>query len=483
MAKKNQLISNLSWKFAERISAQLISTIVSVILARLLDPSHYGIISIVMIFITLANVFVSDGFGSALIQKRDANALDFFSVLYFNAALSSGLYIILFFAAPLISNFYGDGYEILTPVLRILGLRIILTAVNSVQQAYVSKKMMFRKFFIATLWGTIISAVVGIFMAYRGYGVWALVTQYLVSTTVSTVTLMFAIRKKPQFIFSFTSLKELFPYGVRILSTGLLINGYQELRALIIGKVYSSADLAFYDRGRHFPQLIVTNINSSIAAVLFPKMSSEQNDNDRIKTTTRNSIRFSAYIMCPMMLGLAAVATPFVRILLTDKWIECVPFLQMFCIIYLFQPIHTANMQAIKAIGRSDIYMNLEIIKKVIELIVLFAVMWISVDAIVIGMAVCTTLFTFVNAYPNIRLINYKFKEQMSDILPSIVMSIVMFVCVYAIGFIPINDIFILLIQVFVGAFIYISLSIFTHNKEFAYIINMCYSKLKRNKY
>lgn len=480
MNKENGVIGNLMWKFAERISAQLISLIVSIILARVLGPSDYGTVSIVMIFITLANVFVSDGLGSALIQKKNATAVDYFSVLYFNIGLSCVLYLILFIAAPLVSDFYGDGYEILTPVLRILGLRIILTSVNSVQEAYISRKMIFRKFFLATLSGTIVSAVIGIYMAYAGYGVWALVAQYLVSTGVSTFILFITLKKRPQFVFSFNSLKELLPYGVRILSAGLLISGYQELRALIIGKIYSSADLAYYDRSRNFPNLIVTNINTSISAVLFPKMSKEQEDLERIKTTTRNSIRFSSYIMCPMMLGLAAVAEPFVKLLLTDKWIDCVPLLQWFCIIYLFQPIHSANMQAIKGMGRSDIYLKLEIIKKVIELIVLLVVMWISVEAIVIGMAVCTTLFTFINAYPNIKLLNYSLKEQMNDILPSLIMSGVMSVVVYLIGFITMNNIVKLLLQVLIGLGAYIAFSVFTKNKEFSFIAQMCIGNLKK---
>lgn len=480
MSEKNGLIGNLMWKFAERISAQLISTVVSIILARFLDPSDYGVVSIVMIFITLANVFVSDGLGSALIQKKNAAAIDYFSVLYFNVGISCILYLILFFAAPFISDFYGTGYEILTPVLRILGLRIILTAVNSVQQAYVSKKMIFRKFFLATLAGTIVSAIVGIYMAYAGYGVWALVAQYLVSTSISTIVLFVALGKKPQLIFSFSSLKELLPYGMRILGAGLLISGYQELRALIIGKVYSSADLAYYDKGRNFPNLIVTNINTSISAVLFPKMSNEQDNLEKIKATTRNSIRFSSYLMCPMMLGLAAVAEPFIELLLTDKWIACVPLLQMFCIIYLFQPIHSANMQAIKGIGRSDIYLKLEIIKKVIELVVLLIVMWISVEAIVIGMTACATLFTLINAYPNVKLLNYKLKEQFADILPNLLMAAVMFGIVYLVGFVSVNNLIKLLLQVLTGMGVYIILSMLTKNKEFIFIKNMCFERIKQ---
>lgn len=470
--KEDGLIGNLSWKFAERVSAQLVTFVVSIVLARMLEPSHYGIISIVTIFISLANVFVSDGFPSALVQKKDADALDYSSVLYFNIAFSIVLYLVLYFCAPLISKFYGEGYEILTPVLRVLGLRIILSAVNSVQQAYIAKQMIFRKFFFATLTGTIISAVVGIAMAYLGFGVWALVAQYMTNTTIDTFFLCISLKKKPILKFSLKRLKQLLGFGIRILGTSLLITGYQELRALIIGKIYSSDDLAFYDKGRQFPQLIVTNINTSIGMVLFPKMANEQDNQEALKSTMRNSIRFSSYLMCPMMLGLAAVAKPTVSLILTDKWLPCVPILQLFCIIYLFQPIHTANMQAIKAVGRGDTYLKLEIIKKTIELITLLAVMWISVNAIVISMAVLTTAFTFVNAYPNIKYLNYSFKEQMHDIMPPLGMSIIMATIVFLMSYLAIPTLPLLIIQCISGMALYFAMSIFSKNKELKYILN-----------
>lgn len=470
MGKSSNLLSNLIWKFAERISAQFVTFVVSIILARLLRPEDYGIISIVTIFITLANVFVSDGFGSALIQKKNADTLDYSSVLWFNLFFSILIYGILFILAPFISSFYGRGYEILSPVLRVLGVRIILSSINSVQQAYVSKHMIFRKFFVSTLSGTILSAIVGIIMAYMGFGVWALVAQYLVSTITSTIVLFFTVEMKIEFHFSINRLKGLVGFGSKILGTNLLITGFQELRALIIGKVYSSVDLAFYDKGRQFPNLIVTNINSSIGAVLFPKLSNEQDDVAKVKRITRNSIRFSSYIMSPLMLGLAVVAESFVEIVLTEKWIPCVPLMQLFCIVYLFQPIHTANMQAIKAIGRGDTYLKLEIVKKMLELVSLLAVMKISVEAIVISMAVLTTAFTFVNTYPNIKFLGYTLKEQLRDILPSVGMATIMCVIVYMIGCINIERIYLFVLQILCGIVVYILLSIVTKNKEFEYI-------------
>lgn len=473
MKNNKGVLSNLSWKFAERITAQLVSTIVSIILARILAPTDYGTIAIVTIFITLANVLVSDGFGSALIQKKDADDLDFSSVFWFNIISSTCLYIILYFLAPVISRFYGSGYEILTPVLRVLGLRIIVAGINSVQQAYVSRHMIFKKFFVATLFGTVLSAFVGIYMAYRGFGVWSLVAQYLTNTTVDTIVLNLSLKWRPQLKMSLERLKTLLQFGIKILGTSLLITGYQELRALIVGKVYSSADLAFYDKGRQFPNLIVTNINTSIGAVLFPKMSREQDNIKQVKYTTRMSIRFSSFIMCPMMIGLAAIARQFVSIVLTDKWMPAVPLLQMFCIVYLFQPIHTANMQAIKALGRSDIYLKLEIFKKTIELVSLLICMWISVKAIVLSMAILTTMFAFVNAFPNRKLIDYSFREQMIDIVPNVLRALFMGAFVLLIGILPINRYMLVILQVLAGASVYILCSAISKNPEFYYIHNL----------
>ena len=452
------LLSNLSWKFAERIASQAVSFVVSIVLARILAPSDYGAIAMVMIFVTLANVIAEGGFSSALIQKKDADKLDFSTVFYFSIAFSIVLYVTLYFAAPYISLFYGEGYEILTPVLRVIGLQVIIYAANSVQQAYVSKKMMFQKFFWSTLIGTIVSAIIGLAMAYSGYGIWALVGQQLSMAITNIIVLYLVTRKLPGVMFSYERLKGLFNYGAKILGASLLVSLFLDLRSLIIGKLYSAKDLAFFDRGRQFPNLIVVNVNSSVGAVLFPKMSEQQDDNQKIKETCRMSIRFSSFVMMPLMMGLAACGEPLIRLLLTNKWIDCVPFLQLFCVIYMFYPMHTANMQAIKALGHSGTFLKLEVLKKAIELICLFLVMRISVIAIAVNMAILTTLFTFINAIPNIKYLNYSFVEQMKDILPSIVMSTTMGTIVYFLGrLLPFSDLLTLVIQIIVGMSIYVS--------------------------
>ena len=468
------LLSNLSWKFAERIASQAVSFVVSIVLARILAPSDYGAIAMVMIFVTLANVIVEGGFSSALIQKKDADKLDFSTVFYFSLVFSIVLYAILYIAAPSISRFYGSGYEVLTPVLRIIGIQVIIYAVNSVQQAYVSKKMMFQKFFWSTLVGTIVSAILGLVMAYSGCGIWALVGQQLSMTVTNVLVLYIVTRKLPGLMFSFERLKGLFNYGAKILGASLLVSLFLDLRSLIIGKLYSAKDLAFFDRGRQFPNLIVVNVNSSVGAVLFPKMSEQQDDTQKIKETCRMSIRFSSFVMMPLMMGLAACGEPLIRLLLTDKWIDCVPFLQLFCIIYMFYPMHTANMQAIKALGHSGTFLKLEFLKKIIELICLVLVMKISVIAIAVNMAILTTLFTFINAFPNIKYLNYSFVEQMKDIVPPIVMSTIMGVSVFLVGkLLAFSDYFNLLVQIIVGISIYVTLSILTKNTEMKFILKL----------
>lgn len=471
--KKNGLLNNLSWKFAERIAAQLVTMVVSIILARILDPSHYGTIAVVTIFITLANVFVSDGLGSALIQKKNADALDFSSVLYANIALSVVLYAVLFFAAPVIAKFFGEEYQQLTAVLRVLGLRLILTAVNSVQQAYVSRKMIFRKFFWATLIGTVLSAVVGITMAYLGFGVWALVCQYLTNTVVDTVVLAITLKKRPMWAFSFQRVKALLGFGLKVLSTNLFSNIYKEIRAVIIGKVYSAEDLAHFDKGKQFPSLIITNINVSLSQVLFPRLSADQDDLAKLKQTTKRAIRFSAFLMCPLMLGLAAVSRNFVMVVLTEKWLPCVPLLCYACIDFLCYPIHSTNMQALKAVGRSDLLLKLEIVKKLIELAVLLCVMTISVEAIAIAMAVCSAAFVVLNAWPNGKLIGYPLHEQLGDILPSVLMAGIMSAAVAAIGFLSLSPVLELIVQIFAGAVLYVGLAAISRNPEFRTLLSL----------
>lgn len=478
--KNNKIFENLIWKFGERISAQIVTFVVSIVLARLLSPQDYGSIAVVMIFITLANVFVTSGFGTALIQKRNTDNIDFSSVFYFNIIFSIFIYVILYMVSPNISKFYN--IEILTPVIRVLGIRIIIAAINSVQQAYVSKNMMFKKFFLSTIFGTILSGVVGIYMAYSGYGVWALVGQYLTNTTIDTIILWFTVKWRPELVFSIKRMRILFKYGWKILCSALLDTGYSQLSGLIIGKMYTPENLAFYDRGQQYPSLIVNNINASIGSVLFPVMSKHQEDRAMIKNITRRAIKVSSYIMWPMMIGLAVVSEPLIRIMLTDKWLPCVPFLQIACFTFGFWPIHTSNLEAIKAIGKSDIFLRVEIAKKIVGLIILLISVKHGVMAIALSGIVMTLASTVINAYPNSKLLGYNYKEQMSDIIPSFILSIAMGWIILKIGTLIGNDILKIIIQIISGATFYILSSSFLKLETYKYLIGMLRNKNFQNK-
>lgn len=477
---KASVVSNLIWKFGERISAQLVTFIVSIVLARLLTPEDYGAISIVTIFITIANVFVVSGFGNSLIQKKDADNIDFSSVFYFNIVFSIILYAILFIIAPYIATMYN--MDILCPVLRVLGLRLILAGVNSVQQAYVSRKMIFRKFFFSTLIGTILSSIVGIFMAYKGYGIWALVAQYLTNTTIDTIVLWITVKWRPEIVFSIERMKLMFNYGWKLLASSLIESTYNQLRALIIGSMYSSSDLAYYNRGQQYPNLVVENINSSINSVLFPAISKEQDDRERVKSITRKAIKISSYIMWPMMVGLAIIAKPLVLLMLTEKWLPCVPYLQIACFTYAFWPVHTANLQSIKALGKSDIYLKVEIIKKVLGVIILLISMKFGIMAIAMSSIIITAISCFINAYPNISLLKYTYIEQIKDMLPSMLLSIFMGIVIYPISSFVNNSLILIVVQILMGGVIYLVISALVHFEPYEYIYSLLKDKVLNRK-
>lgn len=467
---KSKTISGLLWKFAERIGAQAITFVLSIILARLLSPSDYGAIAILLVFITIADVFVNAGFGSALIQKKDADDLDFSSVFYFSFIFSVFVYLIIFLAAPFVANFYN--MPILQPTLQVLALRIPVAAANSVQQAYVSRNMQFKKFFYSTLSGTVVSAVVGIFMAYNGYGIWSLVGQYLSNAVINTIVLFSVINWRPQLIFSLQRLKSLFSYGWKLLLSGLLDTGYQSLNSLLIGKFYTPADLAFFDTGKKFPMVIVTNINSSISSVLFPALASEQDEPERVKAHTRKAIQISSYIMWPMMLGMAACADNIVSLVLTDKWLPAVSYLQIACITYGLWPIHTANLQAINAMGRSDIFLKLEFIKKIIGFSILAVTSQYGVLAIALGGIFGGIIGTFINSYPNGYLLKYSYMEQIKDILPSVILALFIAVIIKCFNNYFENSVSLLIVDILLFITLYILISYLINNKEFNYIIN-----------
>ena len=474
------VITNFFWRFLERCGAQGVTFIVSIVLARLLDPTVYGTVALVTIFTTIMQVFVDSGMGNALIQKKDADDLDFSSVFYFNMAMCSVLYLIMFFAAPLIASFYR--MPELTAIVRVLSFVVVISGVKNVQQAYVSRHLMFKRFFFSTLGGTIGAAVIGIAMAYLGFGVWALVAQMLFNAAVDTTILWITVKWRPKKMFSFQRLKSLFSYGWKLLASSLIDTVYNDLRQLIIGKKYSSGDLAYYNQGKKFPQLIVTNINTSIDSVLLPTMSKAQDDMAAVRSMTRRAIKTSTFLMMPAMIGLAVCAEPLVQLILTEKWLSCVLFLRIFCITYAFYPIHTANLNAIKAMGRSDLFLKLEIIKKTVGIIAILITMWISVQAMAYSFLVTTILNQIINSWPNKKLLNYSYLEQVKDMMPQILLSLGMGAAIYAVSFLHLSASLTLLIQIPLGVLVYWSGSKIFHVESYTYIIEMVKNFKKRKK-
>ena len=472
------VIKNFFWKFAEQCGAQLVSLVVSTILARILSPEDYGTIALVTVFTSILQVFVDSGLSTALIQKKSVDDLDYSSVFYFNFLVCSILYAGIFFAAPLIASFYDDSS--LVPIIRVISLTIIISGIKGTQQAYVSRNMLFRKFFFSTLGGTIFSAILGIWMAYAGFGVWALVAQQIANITVDTLILWVTVKWKPKRLFSFDRLKELLSFGWKILASSLLETTYNNLRSLIIGKMYSTVDLAYYNQGEKFPKVVVSNINSSIDSVLLPTMSEVQDDKERIKQMTRQAIKISIYIMAPLMMGLAFCAEPVVRIFFTDKWLSCVLYLRIFCITYMFWPVHTANLNAINAMGRSDWYLRLEIIKKIVGIAILLSTMWFGVEAMAYSLLLSSLLSQIINSWPNKKLLGYGYLEQIRDFAPSIILATMMGVCVYFIGLIPLPMIISLIVQVFAGAIIYIGISALLKLDVFEYLLGIIKSFLRK---
>lgn len=455
MTTKKQVFSNLIWRFAERVGAQLVQFTVSIILARILMPEEYGTVALVTVFIAILQVFVDSGLGNALIQKKNADRLDFSTVFFTNIVFCVVLYGLLFFCAPLVATFYSN--DSLVPLIRVLGITILVSGVKNVQQAYVSRKLMFKKFFFATLAGTIGAAVVGICMAYNGFGVWAIVAQQLFNVIVDTIVLWVTVKWRPRLEFSFMRLKGLFSFGWKLLASSIIDTTYQNLRQLLIGKFYSSADLAYFNRGKQIPNLAVENINKSIDSVLLPVLSREQDSRERVKTMTKRSIKVSVYIMAPIMMGLVFTSNNLVEFLLTNKWLPAVPYLCIFSIAFMFYPIHTANLNAIKAMGRSDLFLKQEILKKIVGIVFLAISVPIGMEAIAISLLVVEFIAQLINAWPNKKLINYGYLEQLKDIFPSIALAVLMGGVVFLINFLPVPSGFVkLLLQLIIGIGFYI---------------------------
>lgn len=472
------VISSLMWKFTERIGAQLVQFIVQILLARLLLPEEFGIVVIVIIFINIASILVQQGFSMALVQKSDPDNIDYSTVFYINLCVASIMYLLLYVTAPYIAVFFKQ--DAVTTVLRIVSITLFLGAIISIQTSYLVKRMEFKKQFLSTFVATIISGAISVVMAYKGFGVWALVTQQILSQVIIVIVLSVIVKWRPTLVFSISRAITLFSYGWKLLLSSLIDALYNNSRSIIIGRMYDANMLAYYNRGEQFPSLLVTNINGSIQSVIFPTLVAYKEDIQKVKSIVRRAVTLSSFFVFPIMTGLAATAEPIVRIILGDKWLDSVIFIQIACAYFIFWPIHTANLQAINAIGRSDIFLKLEIVKKTLGIIILICTIPFGIYAIALGLVLASFISIVINASPSKKLLNYGYFEQIKDLLPSFISAIFMGIIVYAINVIQIDIIMLLILQLIVAFGSYVLFVILLKDNSYVYFKSIILKKISK---
>ena len=454
MSLKQKVVKGFAWALLERFSMQFASFFISMILARLLTPDDYGTIALLTIFISLSGVFADSGFGSALIQKKEATEADFTSVFYLSLCTSSLVYGVLFFIAPWVASYYET--PMLVDLLRFLGLSIPLNAINSIQNAELSRKMLFHLSFRISLIGLVATSSTGVTLACLGYGPWALAWSSISGAIVGVVTRWYFIAWRPKLMFSWQAIKKLFTCGWKLLVSALLDTGYNNLSGLLIGTFYSRADLAFVTKGRMIPQLAMDSINGTLGRVAFPALAQMQDQREKVRDTMRRMIATSTFFVFPLMTGCAVCAPSLIPLLFGNQWLPAIPYVQLACFTFALWPFHTINLQAINALGRSDVFLVLEMIKKGLGLIAIlstvrFGVWWmIAVGAFVLG-----PIGVLINSWPNRKLLNYTIGMQLRDVLPALALCGMMAVVILPIAWLPLPGWGKLLLQVPFGALTY----------------------------
>lgn len=468
---KYQTVNGIFWSSIERFSVQGIQFLLQIFLARLLTPSDYGIVGMTTIFMAVAQTFIDSGFTNALIRKKDRSEIDCSTVFYFNIFIAIICYLFLFFLSPTIARFYKT--EILSSVLRVLSINLIINSFAVVQRAKIIINLDFKKQTITSVISVLISGIVGLFLAKNGFGVWALVIQYILSNILSTILICILIDWKPLFVFSYKSFIELFNYGSKLLISGLLNTIYNNLYSIVIGKKFNSTDLGYYSKADQFGQFPSSNIASILNRVAFPVLSKIQNDNEQLSLIYRKYLRLSAFIIFPLMLGLAAVSYPFIDFLLTEKWIITAQYMRIICFGLMWYPIHNINLSLLQVKGRSDLFLKLEIIKKIYGILILVVTLPFGIKVMCYGQVFSSLISLIVNTHYTGKIIRIGFLEQMKDLFPSFIYSISMFLIVsFIISFVESSCIS-LIIGIFVGIIYYLLVCIITHSQDLKLLISI----------
>lgn len=410
---RSSLVHGMAWNFLENILLKGVAFVIGIILARLLSPSDYGLIGMLAIFIAISNVFIKGGFSKALIQKKDCEPKDYSTVFVVNIVVSAFLYIVLFFCAPLIAKFYNE--PILIPLTRVVSINLVLGSVNIVQRTQLTAKVDFKSLAKINVTASIVSGIIGVVLAYCGFGVWALVAQTLSSTVVNMVMLPFFSKWKASLYFSKESFKRLFAFGSKLLATETVSILVDNISTICIGRFYKKEQLGLYTRAHGFPEIIYSTIYSVLGNVTFPVMSKLQDDRDHLVSLYRRSLYYTALVVFPIMVLCAILARPMVSVLLTDKWLGCVAMMQWFFLSRMFTPLSALNLNVLNAIGRSDLFLKVDFSKIPIKLIILAITIPISVEAIVIGFFITCAICYVINAYMPGKLFGYGVWEQLKD--------------------------------------------------------------------
>lgn len=468
---KGSTISAVFWKLLERGGSSIVQLLVQVVMARLLAPEQFGALAVMLVFVNLGNVVVQSGLNTALIQSPEADDADFSTVFWMSLVVSVVLYLAIFLAAPSIAKFYT--MPVIVWPLRVLGLLLVINSYNAVQVAKVTRALEMRKIFWATIASVAVSAGVGICSALAGVGLWALVAQQLSYQVVNCVVLAFQVDWRPQVTFKVDRALELFGFGWRLLASGLLDQGYQSLADLIVGKRFSAAQLGLVSQGKKYPQAVGSMLDGAIQPVMLSAVSHVQDDRSRVKRLVRRALKTSTFLIAPAMTLFACCAPSLVPALLGPQWDEAVPFMQVYCMVYALLPIHTTNLQALNGMGRSDLFLRLELVKKAYGIAVLLfcAFALNDVGALVASYLVTGAASTFVNAWPNKRVIGYSYAEQVRDIAPAFLLSAAAAVAALAVASVGLGAWFTVVTQAAVFALVYLGLAALLRLEAFTYLL------------
>ena len=428
---KNRVATGAIWATLEKLSMKVFTFVVTLVLARLLTPTDYGTVALLYIFTSIAGTLADAGFGRALVQKKNATEEDFNSVFYLSLAMAGILYVVMFFAAPAIARFYDT--PCLVGITRVTSISLFFHAINGVQGAELSRKLLFNQGFKISLISAVFSAATGITLAYVGYGPWALVWNSIASGVGSTIAYWHFIAWRPKLMFSWKSVRELFSFGWKMSLSGLLDSVFSNLRGLCIGKFYTKADLAFVDKGQSLPAVAMDVVSGTIMKVSFPALAQLQDDKAKFRDAVRRMIQCSTFFVFPAMAGLAVLSDRVIPLLFGEQWAQCVPYAQLACWSFALYPLHVINLQALTAMGRSDMFLLLEIAKKLLSLAILALSISKGVFFLMLMYAfVSSPLSLIINSWPNRKLMGYTVIHQILDVMPTVLISLIMCGVVYA---------------------------------------------------